>query len=117
MNSGIKIVEAGDGSRPGFSVFAFVFLLKKQKLCFGWLWGWKVEGSRGRDQVGCGGCTMAEAGRMGEEEGAGKVGRVALNNVALHAAFRVCVSLFCLDETDGSPPRSLLFLSSFLLPN
>lgn len=39
-----------------------------------------------------GGGTMAEAGRMGEEEGAGKVGRVALNNVALHAAVRVvCV--------------------------
>lgn len=57
--------------------FCFVFLLQKQKQCFGWLWG---------------GGTMAEAGRMGEEEGAGKVGRVALNNVALHAAVRVvCV--------------------------
>lgn len=54
---------------------------------------------------------------MGEEERAGKVGRVALNNVALHTTFRVCASLFCLDETDGSLPRSLLFLSSFLFPN
>lgn len=34
---------------------------------------------------------VAAAGRMGQEEGAGKVGRVALNNVTLHAAFRVCV--------------------------
>lgn len=39
--------------------------------------------------MGGGGSRMAAAGRMGEEEGAGKVGRVALNNVALHAAVRV----------------------------
>lgn len=31
----------------GLVFFPFVFLLKKQKLCFGWLWGWKVEGSGG----------------------------------------------------------------------
>lgn len=48
---------------------------------------WLVMGVGGG---GAGGATAAAAARMGEEEGAGKVGRVALNNVALHAAFRVC---------------------------
>lgn len=33
---------------------------------------------------------MAGAGRMEDEEGVGKVGRVALNNVATHSNFRVC---------------------------
>lgn len=40
-----------------------------------------------------------------QDGGGGKVGRVSLNNVALHAAFRECASLFCLDGTDGSLPR------------
>lgn len=31
----------------------------------------------------------AGAGRIEEEEEVGKVGRVALNNVAIHSAFRV----------------------------
>lgn len=29
--------------------FLLFFLLKKQKLCFGWLWGWKLEESGGHD--------------------------------------------------------------------
>lgn len=84
-----------------------VLLLQTQKQCFGWLWGaW--------------GYTMAEAGRMREEEGAGKVGRVSLNNVALHAAFRACVRaracFVWMKQTAQRLARSPLS-SSFLFPN
>lgn len=57
---------------------------------------------------------------MGEEEGAGKVGRVALNNVALHAAFRVCVCARACFVWMKQTARCLahsLFLTSFLFPN
>lgn len=54
-----------------------LFLLQRRKQCFGWVTMWGREGGG------------AGAGRIEEEEGVGKVGRVALNNVAIHSAFRV----------------------------
>lgn len=101
----------GRGWQPARdSVFPLFFCLKNKSYVLA-----GYGGGRWRDRGE--GAAGTEAGRMGEEEGAGKVGRVALNNVALHAAFRVCARacFVWMKQTARRLARSSFSLLSFFL--